>query len=131
LKFYIDEDISYKIAEILRENNIDAVSAHEVGRGGTGITDEDQLAYAATGGRCLVTYNGRHYITLTNKFFEKEWNHAGIIIIPSSIPSDNFRMISRALIEYAKQHQGDMAPYSCDFLKAEIKEAEKLGNSIT
>lgn len=117
MKFYIDEDISYTIAEILRENSIDAVSAHEVGRGGIGLSDEDQLAYAATERRCLVTYNGRHYITLTNKFFEKEWHHAGIIIIPSLIPSDNFGVISKALIEYAKQHRKGMSPYTYDFLK--------------
>jgi hypothetical protein len=117
LKFYIDEDISPKIAEILRDNNIDAVSAHEVGRSGTGITDEEQLAYASTEGRCLVTYNGRHYITLTGKFFEKEWKHAGIVIIPSSMPSDNFGMISKALIEYVGQHKKGVPSYMCDFLK--------------
>lgn len=105
MKFYIDEDISPKIAEILRDNNIDAVSAHQVGRSGTGITDEEQLAYAAIEGRCLVTYNGRHYIALTSKFFEKEWKHAGIVIMPSSMPSDNFGMISKTLIEYIRQHK--------------------------
>ncbi|MEW6587158.1 MAG: DUF5615 family PIN-like protein [Nitrospirota bacterium] len=119
MKFYIDEDISQKIAEILRENNVDAVSAHEVGRGGSGISDEEQLAYASTEGKCLVTYNGRHYITLTSKFFEKEWKHAGLIIIPSSMPSDNFEMISRSLIEYARQHREDMPPYSYDFSRTE------------
>ncbi len=125
MKFYIDEDISPKIAEILRDNNIDAVSAHEVGRSGTGITDEEQLAYAATEGRCLVTYNGRHYITLTSKFFEKEWKHAGIVIIPSSMPSDNFGMISKALIEYVRQHKKGVPPYMCDFLKTGDKLKQK------
>jgi len=122
LTFYLDEDISPKIAEILRQNNIDAVSAHEVGRGGTSVSDEDQLVYAATQGRCPVTYNGSHFVTLTSKFFEKEWKHSGILIIPSSIPSDNFGTISKALVAYARQHQEGMMPYSCDFLKTQKRD---------
>jgi len=31
MKFYLDEDISPKISEMLRESRIDAVSTHEVG----------------------------------------------------------------------------------------------------
>ncbi len=115
--------MSPKIAEILRQNNIDAVSAHEAVRGGTSISDEEQLAYAATQDRCLVTYNGRHFVVLTSKFFEKEWKHSGILIIPNTIPSDNFGMISKALIEYARQHRKGMMPYSCDFLKTQKKDS--------
>lgn len=130
LRFYIDEDISPKIAQILRENNIDAVSAHEVGRGGTGIADEEQLAYAATERRCLVTYNGRHYIALTSRFFEKEWNHAGIVIIPSSIPSDSFGVISKALIQYAMQHPKGVPAYTCCFLQSKQRRERKKTRTI-
>ena len=46
MKFYTDEDISPKVAEILRKRGIDAVSAHDIGM--AGASDEDQLAEAVS-----------------------------------------------------------------------------------
>lgn len=42
MKFYLDEDISPKIAEVLRKHGVDVVSAHDIGM--KGASDEDQFA---------------------------------------------------------------------------------------
>jgi hypothetical protein len=46
VKFYLDEDLRPKIAEILRKSGIDALSAHEVGM--CGASDQRQLDFGAT-----------------------------------------------------------------------------------
>jgi predicted nuclease of predicted toxin-antitoxin system len=45
MKFYLDEDLSPKIAEILRRSGIDALSAHEAGM--CEASGQGQLEFAA------------------------------------------------------------------------------------
>ena len=51
MKYYLDEDLSPKIAEILRKHNIDAISAHEIGM--VEVTDIEQLDLAHPDYRAL------------------------------------------------------------------------------
>ena len=55
MRFYLDEDLSPRVAAIGRSLGLDVVSAIEVGH--RGLDDEDQLLVAARDGRCLVTDN--------------------------------------------------------------------------
>jgi len=80
VKYYQDEDISPKVAEILRKSGIDALSAHETGM--LGASDEEQLSFGASVGRTLVTRNRDDFITLTVQFFEALKPHKGLIIVP-------------------------------------------------
>jgi hypothetical protein len=52
-RLYLDEDVHRRVASALRLRNFDAVSAHEVER--WGLSDEEQLSYAAAKGRVLFT----------------------------------------------------------------------------
>ena len=62
MKVYLDENLSPRIAEILRAGGVDAVSAHEAGR--TGIDDRSQLAHAAQDGRAMVTCDVSDFLVL-------------------------------------------------------------------
>lgn len=115
MKYYLDEDISPKIAEILKKHQIDAVSAHDVGM--TQASDMEQLEYASSKGRCLVTRNRNDFIRLTVQFFNDHRPHAGILIIPHTLPCDNFSLIARAVIKYDSAHSGNIKSYGIDFLK--------------
>jgi hypothetical protein len=52
-RLYLDEDVHRRVAAALRLRHFDVVSAHEVQR--WGLTDNEQLSYAASEGRALFT----------------------------------------------------------------------------
>ena len=114
MKFYLDEDTSWKVAEIGRRRGLDVLSSHECGRNGLG--DEQQLRLAATDGRCFVTRNRAHLVVLTVRFFESNWPHAGVLIIPASLPGDDFAAIAEALVRYDEEHPEGLQPHTIDFL---------------
>jgi predicted nuclease of predicted toxin-antitoxin system len=116
LKYYLDEDISPKIAEILRKHRIDAVSAHDAGM--VQVTDKEQLERAASEGRCFVTRNRNDFIRLTVQFFNEHRPHCGVLIIPYTLPGDNFQLIAKAIIKHYSKHSRDkMVSYGVDFLE--------------
>jgi uncharacterized protein with PIN domain len=114
LKYYLDEDLSPKIAQLLRKRDFDCISAHEIDR--TQISDLEQLETAAREKRCLVTRNRDDFIRLTVQFFNSQLPHHGILIVPYSYPGDRFSMIAKALENYARSHPDGMVPYTIDFL---------------
>ena len=114
MKFYLDEDISPKISEMLRKSRIDAVSTHEAGM--NQAMDSEQLEYAALEGRSLVTRNRDDFIRLTVQFFNEQRPHYGVIIIPHTIPGDRFSLLADLLKRYVSKHPSGMQPYTIDFL---------------
>lgn len=114
MKYYLDEDISPKVSALLRKQMVDAVSAHEVSM--TQALDIEQLEYAVTEGRALVTRNRDDFIRLTVRFFNDSRSHFGVLIIPHTIPGDNFALIAKALKNYACEHPNGMESYTIDFL---------------
>lgn len=114
MKYYLDEDISHRIAEILRGQGVDVVSVHDVSM--AQAPDREQLAYAVSESRVFVTRNRDDFIRLTVQFFNDFHPHHGVLIIPHTIPGDNFPLIAKALKEYASMHPKGMEPYTIDFL---------------
>jgi hypothetical protein len=114
VKYYLDEDLSPKIAELLRKKGVDCTSAHEIGM--VQASDLEQLESAARDKRCLVTRNRDDFIRLTVQFFNDHLPHYGVLIIPSTIPGDKFSFIADALALYAKNHPEGIQPYTIDFL---------------
>jgi predicted nuclease of predicted toxin-antitoxin system len=114
MKFYLDEDLSPKITAILRKNGIDALSAHEAGM--CESSDLRQLDFAATEKRCLVTRNRDDFIRLTVRFFNDQRPHCGVLIIPYTLPGDQFSRITRLIRKFSSRHAKGLAPYSIAFL---------------
>ncbi len=114
MKLYLDEDISPKVSVILRKNGMDAVSAHETDM--LEASDKEQLSFAATEGRAMVTRNSNDYITLTVQFFEGLKPHTGLIIVPHTIPGSEFSRLATLLKKYATNHPQGMEPYTIEFL---------------
>jgi predicted nuclease of predicted toxin-antitoxin system len=115
LKFLIDENISPKVAELLRARRIDAISTHENGMLGAG--DVEVLHYGATEGRCVITSNRDYFLELTHRFFNEGRPHAGVLVIPGSIPKRRFDLIADAVDVYAQTHPDEIYPWLFDFVK--------------
>ena len=62
----------------LRLRHFDVVTAHEVRR--WGLSDEEQLTYAATEGRALFTYNTPDYLRLRLDWLQRGKEHYGTIV---------------------------------------------------
>ncbi len=76
-QLYSDEDFPFPVVERLRQMGHDVVTAFETGRANRGIADADQLAFATSLGRAILTRNRRHFVPLHMSFAQ----HAGIISI--------------------------------------------------
>jgi len=114
VKFYLDEDLSPQIAVLLRNKGLGCISAHETRM--LGVSDLEQLMFASSQKRCIVTKNRDDFIRLTVQFFNDELPHFGLLIIPSTIPGDKFSQIANALFGYAKDCSEDLPNYTIDFL---------------
>ena len=117
MRFYLDEDISPRVAEIARGRcQLDVVSAHEIDA--RGRDDADQLRYAAEQGRCLVTRNRDDFIAETLAAYGAQTPHAGVLILTSTVPNDQFTVIAVALCQYQVRFPDGMIPHTIDFLGA-------------
>jgi hypothetical protein len=116
MKYYLDADLSPKIAAIIRKAGGDAVSS--IDEGFASLDDELHLERSAGLVRCLVTRNRDDFINLTVQFFRDDRPHAGVLIVPHSYPPDRFTWIASALMNYSSAHPDGMSPYTVDFLPA-------------
>ena len=115
MKFYLDEDVVPLVAKLLRDQGLDAVSAHEAGA--TGLADEEQLFRAAEEGRCLVTRNRNDFIRLSVAVLRSGEPHCGVLIIPFTLPKNQPRLIADALIHFAEKQLGALTPYTVTFVQ--------------
>ena len=77
-ELYLDEDVHKRVASALRMRGFNVVSAHEVDM--RGMTDRQQLGYAVSQKRSLVTFNVVHYVKLNNEYMISGKSHYGIIV---------------------------------------------------
>jgi len=72
---FADENVHRVLVDGLRALGHDVLTAYEAGRGNQKIPDADQLAYATSAGRTMLTNNRRHFHKLHRAFP----GHAGIV----------------------------------------------------
>lgn len=115
MRFLLDEDLTPAVAEIARGHGLDVVSVHEIDR--RGLTDEEQLRFAAREAHLFVTRNRDDFIRLTVAFFHASEPHAGVLIVPRSLPNRQPERIAAALAGWLKRQSAIPAvPYVIDFL---------------
>jgi uncharacterized protein with PIN domain len=78
VRLYVDADITYKLAQALRARGFDAVAAYEVGM--AEASDDEQIAYAATEGRAVLTCNAQDFTPIFRDYWSNQRDHSGIIV---------------------------------------------------
>lgn len=80
IKLYLDEDTQRKdLIFALRRHKIDVITPNE--NQTTGFTDEQQIEFATSLDRAILTFNAKDFALLHSEFLKKEKSHIGIIII--------------------------------------------------
>jgi hypothetical protein len=79
-KLYTDEDISALVATLLRSRGLDIVTVPELAT--LGKTDSEQLEFAVSLDRCILTHNHVDFERLHFQYIEMERQHSGIIVMP-------------------------------------------------
>lgn len=117
--FLLDEDVNPTVAEIARGHALDVVSVHEIGR--RNLDDWEQLAYAASEKRVLVTRNRDDFIKLTVSAYQTQKPHFGVLIVPYSIPNKYPERIAHALKAWFDKwsQAAEERTYFIDFLSSE------------
>jgi predicted nuclease of predicted toxin-antitoxin system len=114
VKLYLDEDLSPVIAQMLQERGVDVVSSRDVSL--IGVSDREQLEYAAREQRALVTRNARDFRVLADQRVREQHPHAGIIVCPPSFRGSEFARLANALETVARQRPEGLGPYDVLYL---------------
>lgn len=75
---FLDEDVRFLLAEVLRSRGYHATHVLEVKR--TGKSDAEQLAYAVNNEMAVLTHNIRDYVVLHKAYQTAGKTHFGIIV---------------------------------------------------
>ena len=79
--------------------------------------DEEQLRAAATDGRILVTFNRDDFIRLTIEAFQTTAAHAGVLVVPRSLPNHQPERLAHSLRRWKQDHP-EPGSHFLDFLRA-------------
>jgi hypothetical protein len=116
MRFHLDEDQSGSTARTARLHYaLDVTASHEAELDGS--TDEEQLLHAGRHGRCLVTKNGDDFIALTERFAIEQLPHAGVLVVPPSMPNEAYSRIARALAWFHHLYPDGVPPYFVGYLQ--------------
>lgn len=97
MKLLLDEQISGKVAERLRDRGHDVAAATD-DPSLRGLTDPDLFEAAQQQGRAVVTYNRADFEPITPEFAHLDREHCGLVIVhPIRFPSWEFARIAVAL----------------------------------
>ena len=91
IDLYLDEDVNVLIADLVRARGFQVTTTQAAGLKGT--TDANQLAFATSQKKAILTHNRVHFEALAQRYFEEKKTHSGIIIAVRRPPKELSRRI--------------------------------------
>jgi predicted nuclease of predicted toxin-antitoxin system len=95
IELYLDEDVNVLVADLLQGRGFVATSTRDVGN--LGKSDEEQLAYAASQRKTLLTHNRHDFEALARDYASAGKTHYGIILAVRNPPYEIVRRLMRIL----------------------------------
>ena len=95
IALYTDADVHGGLAAQIRRRGFDAISAYEVGN--AALDDSDQLEYAVSQRRTILTCNARHFEPLFEKWWQAGHKHYGVIVSEQVPIGEMLRRVMRLL----------------------------------
>lgn len=109
IDLYLDEDVDVLVAALLRSRGFAVSTTRDAHRLGT--TDEEQLAYAATHEKTILTHNRVDFESLVRHYFILQKPHAGIIIAVRHPPHEVARRLLLILNQVTADEMKDQVRY--------------------
>ena len=78
IEFYLDEDVSTLVADLISVRGFAVTTTHEAGQ--RGRSDEEQLNYAVSRRITLVTHNRADFEVLARQYFDSGLRHYGLVV---------------------------------------------------
>jgi len=116
IRLYLDEDVPEAIAKALRLRGYDVTTVKEAGR--KALTDIDQLNYASSENRVILTFNVADFIKIHIDYINKGLNHSGIIL-SKQLP---IGVIVKALLRFLPDITPEKADNNIMWLSTHITE---------
>ena len=91
IELYLDEDVSVLVAELLRARGFSVQTTQEAGQ--TGAADDEQLTYAVSQRRALLTHNRDDFARLALEYFADGRSHYGVIVAVRRPPNEIVRRL--------------------------------------
>ncbi len=91
IDLYLDEDVNVLIADLVRARGFRVTTTQAARQVGT--TDANQLAFATTQRKAILTHNRVHFEALAQKYLEEKKAHSGIIIAVRRPPKELSRRV--------------------------------------
>ena len=113
IRLLLDEDVWLGLAPALREHGFDVVHVTEAGR--AGLSDPEQLAYAAQEKRAILTHDAKDFVPLAVAFFFDEQSHAGIILARQGKKGEQLRLATSLLNNLSAEELADTVRHLSDF----------------
>jgi predicted nuclease of predicted toxin-antitoxin system len=109
VSLFLDEDVHEGLAAALRRNGIDAVNAHECGR--KEAKDTEQLAFAVSQQRALMTFNVADFAALANEYFWQDKQHFGIVVSPQRSLRETLRRLLALTNKFTRESLANQLIY--------------------
>ena len=108
-RLFLNEDVHTRLAKALRQRGFDAITTVEAGMSGS--PDEEQLAFAASQGRVILSFNRGDYARLHKRYAEHGWEHCGIIVSEQYPIGELLRRVLNLLMSLSVQDMRNRLEY--------------------